>query len=226
MTDKKRVEDLENRIDDLESMVRSMLPSRRDALKLGVAGVAGASLMSGTASAGSSQVGTIGSAGNLVDIESEDITNADTITTQTLDSTTVNNSGTVTTQDIVVNGNAIGPFGGGGVVLEAGDSITVATLDDEDQTSFSTLYNGAAKDVLGGTIAGGPETEWIYYFSDGTQIRKDDDPFSQALSRDDNFDGFEVSFLPPAKSVTNIQVSHDSYTSNQRLGATAILKDI
>jgi len=79
MTDEKRVEDLEKRIDELESMVRSTFPSRRDALKLGVAGVAGAAAMSGTASAGSSQVGTIGDSNNLVDVEAEDINVSDTI---------------------------------------------------------------------------------------------------------------------------------------------------
>jgi hypothetical protein len=51
--------------------------------------------MAGTASAGTNQVGTIGSASQPVDIESEDINNADT----------------VTTQDLVVNGTATGPFG-------------------------------------------------------------------------------------------------------------------
>jgi hypothetical protein len=51
--------------------------------------------MSGTASAGTQQAGTIGTANDPVDVESEDISNADT----------------VTTQDLVVNGTATGPFG-------------------------------------------------------------------------------------------------------------------
>jgi len=77
MTDDKRVEDLEKRIDELESMVRSMLPSRRDALKLGVAGVAGAAAMSGSASANAGtddgEVGTIGDANDKVDMFAQDI---------------------------------------------------------------------------------------------------------------------------------------------------------
>jgi len=79
MTDEKRVEDLEKRIDELESMVRSMLPSRRDALKMGVAGVAGAAAMSGTASAAddTNQVGTIGDASNNVDIFVESVAFSD-----------------------------------------------------------------------------------------------------------------------------------------------------
>jgi len=126
MSDEPDRQELEDRIDTLESTIEKMMPSRRDALKMGGAALAGGSLMAGTASAGTNQVGTIGSASQPVDLESEDINNADTITTDTLDSTTVDNSGTVTTQDLVVNGTATGPFGGGGgVVLESGDSITV-----------------------------------------------------------------------------------------------------
>jgi hypothetical protein len=92
MDDEPKVQQLENRIDSLESTIEKMMPSRRDALKMGGAALAGGSLMAGTASAGTNQVGTIGSASQPVDIESEDINNADT----------------VTTQDLVVNGTATG----------------------------------------------------------------------------------------------------------------------
>jgi len=95
MTDEPDTRELENRIDKLESTIEKMMPSRRDALKMGGAALVGGAAMSGTASAGTNQVGTIGSASQLVDIESEDINNADT----------------VTTQDLVVNGTATGPFG-------------------------------------------------------------------------------------------------------------------
>jgi len=95
MTDEPDTAELENRIDKLESTIEKMMPSRRDALKMGGAALLGGAAMSGTASAGTSQVGTIGSASQPVDLESEDINNADTITTQ----------------DIVVNGTATGPFG-------------------------------------------------------------------------------------------------------------------
>ena len=92
MDDEPKVQQLENRIDSLESTIEKMMPSRRDALKMGGAALAGGSLMAGTASAGTNQVGTIGSASQPVDVESEDINNADT----------------VTTQDLVVNGTATG----------------------------------------------------------------------------------------------------------------------
>jgi len=72
-----RIAELEDRIEQLESTIRKMLPSRRDAMKLGGAAVIGAAAMSGTASAGSSQVGTIGdkdaSPAQLVDIHAEDV---------------------------------------------------------------------------------------------------------------------------------------------------------
>jgi len=72
-----KIERLEERIEQLEETIAKMLPGRRDALKLGGAAVIGAAAMSGTASAGSSQVGTIGdkdaSPAQLVDVHAEDV---------------------------------------------------------------------------------------------------------------------------------------------------------
>jgi len=127
---------LENRIDKLESTIEKMMPSRRDALKMGGAALAGGSLMAGTASAGTNQVGTIGSPSQLVDIESEDINNADTITTDTLDSTTLNNSGTVTTQDINVNQNV---NGADTTTAAAGEALT---SDGSGGLSFAEVGGG------------------------------------------------------------------------------------
>jgi len=74
-----KIQRLEDRIDELEATVRKMLPSRRDALKLGGAAAVGAAAFSSTASAGSAQVGTIGDASNLVDVHAEDLFDVDTI---------------------------------------------------------------------------------------------------------------------------------------------------
>jgi len=74
-----KIQRLEDRIDELEATIKKMLPGRRDAMKLGGAAVIGAAAMSGTASAGSSQVGTIGDGSNLVDVHAEDLFNIDTI---------------------------------------------------------------------------------------------------------------------------------------------------
>jgi len=208
------VSQLETRIDELEATIRKMLPSRREAIGMGVAGLAGASLMSGTASAGSAQVGTIGGAGNLVDVEAEDIDVSDTLTTQ----------------DIVVNGTATGPFGGAGVVLEAGDSITVSTFEIEStDESFVTLYDGSAKDVLGGTVCGLSAHDFLYTFSDSSTLRKNGSGTSYSFdnssqARDDNADAFEVDFLPPAKDVTKIEVGSNVF-SGAVFSAEVILKD-
>jgi len=231
MTDDK-TRQLENRIDKLESTIEKMMPSRRDALKMGGAALVGGAAMSGTASAGTNQVGTIGSQSSPVDLESEDINNADTVTTDTLDSTTVDNSGTVTTQDIVVNGTATGPFAGG-VALEPGDDIIVARIVQSfTNQTLLTLYNGTSRDVLGGIVAAGG-VDFIYTFDDNTTVQKSDG----AGSYDDRTDGDpttnpahdrggdrqEHDFLPAATNVTKIEVG-GSLFGGASLGAEVILK--
>jgi len=74
-----KIQRLEDRIDELEATIKKMLPGRRDALKLGGAAALGAAAFSGTASAGSSQVGTIGDGSNPVDVHAEDLFDVDTI---------------------------------------------------------------------------------------------------------------------------------------------------
>ena len=155
MDDEPQVEQLENRIDKLEATIEKMMPSRRDALKMGGAALVGGAAMSGTASAGTNQVGTIGSQASPVDLESEDINNADT----------------VTTQDLVVNGTATGVGGVFAPVLESGDTITVKnTSVNQADESFVDIYNGIARDVLGGTIVGVTTTDFLYEFSDNQTI--------------------------------------------------------
>jgi len=152
------------------------------------------------------------------------------VTTDTLDSTTVNNSGTVTTQDIVVNGTATGPFGGGGVVLESGDTITVETIsNDSSDSSFVTLFNGTAKDVLGGIISGGRENDFLYTFSDNTTLRQNGGGttysavnLNQSTDSDRSF--YEVSILPPALDVIKIDVGTNIFNSVE-LAAEVLLKD-
>jgi len=73
------IERLQARVDKLEDMIRELLPNRRDVLKAGGAAAVGAVALSGSASAGSSQVGTIGSSSDLVDVHAEDLIDVDTI---------------------------------------------------------------------------------------------------------------------------------------------------
>jgi len=213
MSDEPDRQDLEDRVEQLESTISKMLPSRRDALKLGGAALVGGAAMSGTASAGSESKGTIGTATDPVDLESEDINNADT----------------VTTQDLVVNGTATGPFGVA-PVLEAGDTITVASISrsSADET-FVTLYNGTAKDVLGGTILGRARQDFLYTFSDGTTLHKNGTGTTYTVNnasdgQDRDGSQQEISFLPPAKAVTNIEVADDAF-DNSLMGAEVLLKD-
>jgi len=117
------VSHLETRIDELEATIRKMLPSRREALGMGVAGLAGASLMSGTASAGSAQVGTIGDNSNLVDLVAEDVTITDTLNTASL-------SGAAAGEALLSDGSGNLTFGsGGGGILRNGSDIDYVALD-------------------------------------------------------------------------------------------------
>jgi hypothetical protein len=77
--DTEDIKQLQARVDKLEDMIRELLPNRRDVLKAGGAAAVGAVALSGSASAGSSQVGTIGSSSDLVDVHAEDLFNVDTI---------------------------------------------------------------------------------------------------------------------------------------------------
>jgi len=213
MTDDK-TRQLENRIDKLESTIEKMMPSRREALKMGGAALVGGAAMSGTASAGTTQVGTIGASPNdLVDIESEDINNADT----------------VTTENLVVNQSATGPFGGGGVVLESGDSISISVIDTETtDEALVTLYSGPSKDVLGGVVSSENRNDFLYTFSDNTTIRKNGTGTSytranMSRAEDTGGDRYEVDFLPPALDVTEIKVGANILGGS--LGAEVILKD-
>jgi len=214
MTDEPDTAELENRIHKLESTIEKMMPSRRDALKMGGAALVGGAAMSGTASAGTNQVGTIGSQSSPVDLESEDINNADT----------------VTTENLVVNNTATGPFGGGGVVVESGDSITEVAFDqDINNQSFQTLYDDTAKDVLGGTIVGGNKHDFLYTFADDSTLKLagTGTTYSTGINNvcsTENGDRFEVTSLPPALDVKKIQVGAQLFGSS-KVGATVLLKD-
>jgi len=216
MTDEK-TQQLENRIDKLESTIEKMMPSRRDALKMGGAALVGGDAMSGTASAGTNQVGTIGSQASPVDLESEDINNADTVTTDTLDSTTVNNSGTVTTQDIVVNGTATGPFGGGGIVFEEGDSINKRSDGSlsAPANSFFTIFDLAtAVDVYGGTIFSVLITRIRITFASNNSITLGNEN-TTLVGSDNSGDDFNVHPVFPMKDVKKLEAFNSSGISRK-----------
>jgi len=212
MTDQSDRQDLEDRVEQLESTISKMLPSRRDALKLGGAALVGGAAMSGTASAQpgdqDGEAGVIGTDNDPVDIEASDIE----------------------VDDLVVNGTATGAFGGA-PVLESGDSITVATLSlSTVNANFVTLYNGNAKDVLGGVIMGRGDNDFLYEFSSGQTLRKNGSGDSYSgnnsnFARDASPNIMETDFLPPAKDVTKIRVGTTLFQSENQFGAEVILRD-
>jgi len=153
-TDDADVSQLEQRIDELEATIRKMLPSRREALGMGVAGLAGASLMSGTASAGSAQVGTIGDNSNLVDLVAEDVTITDTLNTASL-------SGAAADEALLADGSGNLTFGSVGGVeevstfgnLPAIDPPQLAYVVDEQEYYFSIPISGTPFDITSSQLA-------------------------------------------------------------------------
>jgi hypothetical protein len=119
-------------------------------------------------------------------------------------------------------------------VLEAGDSITVASINlvDTDQ-AFVNLYNGASKDVLGGTVQSERNNDFLYTFSDSSTLRKNGSGTSYTtgnnnktrIASSDSNEAIEVDFLPPAKAVTRIDVGGELFNGARNLGAEVILKD-
>jgi len=195
MTDQSDRQDLEDRVEQLESTIDKMLPSRRDALKLGGAALVGGAAMSGSASAGTQQTGTIGTAAEPVDVESEDISNADT----------------VTTENLVVNNTATGPFGGGGIVFEEGDPITERSLDVTGVSgdSFFDIFNlSNPVDVYGGAVYGRVPSGIRITFSSNNSIRLgNNDDFDRG--RTGSGDIFGVQPVWPMQDVIRLEVFND-----------------
>jgi len=112
MSDEPDRQDIEDRVDQLEQTIAKMLPSRRDALKLGGAALVGGAAMSGAASGQpgdqDGEAGVIGTDNSPVDIEASDIE----------------------VDDLVVNGTATGvaqDLQGCRVFLSAEQSISAGT---------------------------------------------------------------------------------------------------
>jgi len=134
-------QDLEDRVEQLESTIAKMLPSRRDALKLGGAALVGGAAMSGSASAGTQQAGTIGTANDPVDVESEDINNADTVTTDTLNAQDID-AASVSTDKVDFTGMTTGATS----LLSKGQSgtnrifVELAQFTDGVSTTQTEIY--------------------------------------------------------------------------------------
>jgi len=192
-TDDADVSQLEHRIDELEATIRKMLPSRREAIGMGVAGLAGASLMSGTASAGSSQVGTIGDASNLVDLVAEDVTVTDTLNTASI-------SAAAAGEALLSDGNGNLTFGsGGGGILRNGSEIDYVALDVSNLPASTgsgdvALVTASDQYVQDNPSSGTPFDITSSEFSLDTDIpTQDSDPTGMAWN-DDGSRLYEVGF--------------------------------
>jgi len=198
-TDEPSKAELHERVQQLESTVEKLMPSRRDALKLGAAGIAGAAGLSATtqpADASTGSAGTIGSSSDRPDAF--------------LDEANVNQLTGVSTE---------------GIILESTDTIDTHVINKNTTSkSMVTLYNGSARTVLGGAIMAN-DADWRYTFSDGNTVDLHGGAgYSVVRKRgvDPGGDQFTVVFLPPAKDVTKINVSGHLFGSSS-LGAYVYL---
>jgi len=192
-TDDADVSQLEQRIDELEATIRKMLPSRREALGMGVAGLAGASLMSGTASAGSAQVGTIGDNSNLVDLVAEDVTITDTLNTASL-------SGAAAGEALLSDGSGNLTFGsGGGGILRNGSEIDYVALDVSNLPASTgsgdvALVTASDQYVEDNPISGTPFDITSSQFALDTSINTQDSSSQGIAWNDDGSRLYEVGF--------------------------------
>jgi hypothetical protein len=119
-----------------------------------------------------------------------------------------------------VDVNSITGVRTGGIVLESTDSVDVFTIDrDTTDEIFVTLYDGSARNCLGGGVMQN-DFDWTYTFSDGNTVSIHGSGYQQDSPRakTEGGDQFAVGFLPPAENVTKIEVAGNQFASSS-LGA-------
>jgi hypothetical protein len=170
-------QELLDRVEQLESTVEKMLPSRREALKLGAAGAAsvgGVSLLSDSADASTGSAGQIGDPSNRPDLF------ADTVDAK----------------------NFVGLSAG--TALESTDSITTHTINLVNSGSFKAVYSGSSTVVIGGNVHSSGFVDIKYEFADGNTITTSK---GTASGEDSSSDEYEVMGFPPAKDVVEVSVT-------------------
>jgi len=97
---------------------------------------------------------------------------------------------------------------------------------------FVELYNGPAKDILGGIIDGARQNDFKYEFSDNSFITKNGGSGNNSYTGANNNSGTdddgtfaERDILPPAKDVIRIEVGTRLTNNSFNFGAEVILKD-
>jgi hypothetical protein len=145
----------------------------------------------------------------------------------TVESDQITNSGQVTTQDLTVNGAVSGV--GGGIELEPGDSLSVFSIGrNATSSSFVTLFSGTDATVLGGTISGSAGNDFLYTFNNGSTVHLNGTGTTYTISnrasaKDENGDQHEVTMLPPAKGVDQVDVGTRIFSSAE-LAAKLVVK--
>jgi len=148
-------DDLEQRVEQLEQTVQRMLPDRRQALRLGGTALAGGLLGVGatnSASAGSNQVGTIGSSGSLVDVEAEDVT------AKSVDTDELNGGVTNSTSVSKIFGERVisaSPVGTSVLRFSLGSTYDRYVLELADVTTSTDADNLWLQFKKGGTLQNG-----------------------------------------------------------------------
>jgi hypothetical protein len=171
MSDEPDRQDLEDRVDQLETTIAKMLPGRRDALKLGGAALLGGAAMSGSASAGGNEAGTIGTSGAPVDVESEDINNADTVTTANLDAETAN------IENLGAGRHFAGSYSGANATTRLTNAISDASDGDTvflENASYGTLTISKPLCFVGtaGLFREGTKISGDWTFNEQTQLQR------------------------------------------------------
>jgi len=194
MSDEPDRQDLQDRVEQLESTISKMLPGRRDALKLGGAALVGGAAMSGAASAqpgdDDGEAGVIGTDNKPVDIEASDIE----------------------VDDLVVNQTVTGPFG---IVFEEGDSVQEFSTNKVTVAgkSYSTIFSLTnAVDVYGGAVYGFIPSQFRVTFATGTTATVGAQDFAQGRTL--SGDQFTVLSVIPMKNVEKLEFFNSNPNSS------------
>jgi len=157
MSDEPDRQDLEDRVEQLESTIAKMLPSRRDALKLGGAALFGGAAMSGAAAAQAGtddgEAGTIGTENAPVDVESQDI-DATTVIANQVDAESVISGQTLTDNPGPATSPEVYRITQDGDIRNS-DARTTITSDGTAQTIFVDVGALRGMYVVAGQRSGG-----------------------------------------------------------------------
>jgi len=187
-TDEPSKAELHDRVKQLESTVEKLMPSRRDVLRMGAAGLAGAAGLSATSQ---SVDASVGSAGDIGDPNNRPDLFADTVDANTV----INNSRPL----------ARGIEAGDSVQTFVGDKVPVAA------DSYHTIFNVSnSVDVISGQVTGRGVVGIRVTFDSGSSKVIGGSRFQNAFlkAEDSGGDGISVFPIPFLKDVTKLEFAN------------------